>query len=447
MGLIGKVLQPLWMGGSCAMMSPLDFLTSPRRWLAAISEYRATTSGAPNFAYDLCVRKIGGAQLEGIDLSSWRVAFCGAEPVRRATLERFADHFARSGFSRAAFLPCYGLAEASLIVSGRSRPDGFVSMQVDEQALRTEGIVRPATVDGRPLVGCGPVVGDQEIAIVKDGARCPSGTVGEIWVRGGSVGRGYLGKPEETEATFKARLSDGTGPFLRTGDLGALGADGELYVVGRVKDMLIVRGLNYYPHDIEATIESAWPGLRPGCSPVFAIEGENGDEIAAVTEYDARRAREGVAWDTVVDAIRSAVGTEHDLAIRTLVIVAAGQVPKTPSGKVQRAATRNMLSAGELDVLHRRDAPAATLEAEPVSDAPLRTKEEIVAFMTSWLSEALGQAVGPTAEWASIGLDSLDIVRMMETLAERLGRDVDPALALDYPSVDTLAARLADGAG
>jgi acyl-CoA synthetase (AMP-forming)/AMP-acid ligase II/acyl carrier protein len=442
MGLIGMVLQPLYMGGSCTMMSPLDFFQSPFRWLSAISEHKATTSGAPNFAYDLCVRKISDDQVANLDLSSWRVAYCGAEPVRASTLERFTERFARAGFKASSLLPCYGLAEATLIVSGKSRVDGFVKTNVDEDALRSGTLTTPPNPNDNFIVGCGPAVGDQEVVITGRGTRLPAGRVGEIWVRGGSVGQGYWGRQKESAETFGARLSDGTGPFLRTGDLGALGPDGELYVVGRSKDVLIVRGLNYYPHDIEATVEAAWPGLRPGCTAALALEGREGDEVAVVTEYDAREAKGGVAWDAVVDAIGSAVAAEHEVALRAIAIVAAGQVPKTPSGKLQRSETRRRLLVDELTVLHRWDAPDALPAV--VGDVPLRTAAEITAFLTSWLSEGLGRTIKPTSTFASIGLDSLGVVRLMEALSERLGVDIDPALALDYPSIEVLAAHIAE---
>ncbi|HEV7786800.1 MAG TPA: fatty acyl-AMP ligase, partial [Thermoanaerobaculia bacterium] len=237
MGLIGNVLQPLYLGAHCILQTPATFLQRPLSWLAAISRYRATTSGAPNFAYDLCVRRIGAEQRAGLDLASWEVAFNGAEPVRPDTLERFAAAFAPQGFRRKAFYPCYGLAEATLFVSG----GGKGALPVVEAA------------GARGLVGCGRPWMDQRLAVVdpESGRPVSDGQEGEIWISGPSVAQGYWGQPEATERDFRARLAGdpadaGEGPFLRTGDLGFL-RGGELFVTGRLKDLIIVRGRNHYP--------------------------------------------------------------------------------------------------------------------------------------------------------------------------------------------------------
>ncbi len=438
MGLIGMLLQPVLCGGSCTMMSPLDFLRNPLLWLRAISQTRAHTSGAPNFAYDLCVRKVTDEQLSSLDLSSLEVTYCGAEPIRKATLDAFAAKFERCGFKSRTYLPCYGLAEATLIVSGQSRPEGAFSVQVSDAELR-KGRMSPVGEGGTSLVSCGPICGDQDVAIVRDGARCARGEVGEIWVRGGSVGTGYWRNAKETAQTFKAYIGT-EGPYMRTGDLGALDERGELYVVGRVKDLIIVRGLNHYPHDLERAAEEAWPALRPGCSVAFALE-DAGDDFAIVCEYNSRGSNEGVAWDPVVQAIRTAIAAEHDVAPKTVVIVDNGQVPKTPSGKVQRSETRQKLRDAALKVLHRWDAPESAPEV--VADVPMQTPGEIAAFMASWLSEVLARPVAATARFSALGIDSLEIVNLVEILSKRLGKELDPVLAIDYPSIDALAEHLA----
>ncbi|HSK81412.1 MAG TPA: fatty acyl-AMP ligase, partial [Thermoanaerobaculia bacterium] len=243
MGLIGTVLQPLYTGAVSYLMTPGAFLQRPARWLEAISRYRATTSGGPNFAYELCVRKVGEAERESLDLSSWQVAFNGAEPVRAGTLRRFAEAFAPCGFRATAFRPCYGLAEATLLVSG-GRPEGEPRVRaLDAEALERHDVVEGDAARSRELVGCGAAM--QEVLAVdpESGDPCPPGGVGEIWVAGPSVARGYWERPEETATTFGARLADGTGPFLRTGDLGFV-SGGELFLTGRLKDLIILRGRN-----------------------------------------------------------------------------------------------------------------------------------------------------------------------------------------------------------
>jgi acyl-CoA synthetase (AMP-forming)/AMP-acid ligase II/acyl carrier protein len=442
MGLIGMTLHPIYLGGTAVHMSPMEFLQNPYRWLAATSQFRATASGAPNFAYELCNRKVTDEQIGGLDLSSWRVAYCGAEPVRKDTLERFASRLAPTGFKRSALLPCYGLAEATLIVAGTSRPEGVVACDVNDAELRAGRVVADTGSRSTSIVGCGRAVGELDVAIVTDGKRCKPRELGEIWLRGGSVARGYWKNAEDTAATFGATLEDGSGPFLRTGDLGFLDATGELFIVGRAKDVIIVRGLNYYPHDLELAAESAWPGLRPGCVAAFALEGEEKDEVVIVCEHSTKTAKEGVGWDVIVDAVRNAIAVEFELAVRAIAIVSPGQVAKTPSGKVQRSEMRRRYLAGELEILHLAKTRAA--DNVVIDGIAIPTAENITRFITSWLSELLGRPVDPDAEFATLGLDSIEAVRLIDALAENLGYEIDPMLAaLDYPSASLLGNHLA----
>ena len=278
MGLIGNVLQPLFLGARCVLMSPVAFLQQPSRWLRAITRYRATTSGAPNFAYDLCALKVSAEERESLDLSCWSVAFNGAEPVRAETLERFAAAFEPCGFRRDAFYPCYGLAEATLFVSGAPEARPPVIKAVRRSALEKGIVAEPLSLDedAVALVGCGSSPREQHIAIVNPEslATCASGEVGEVWVSGPSVAGGYWNRDEETAGVFQAFLSDtGAGPYLRTGDIGFLDRD-ELYITGRIKDLIIIRGRNLYPHEIERTFEQSHASLKPGCGAAFAVEVE-----------------------------------------------------------------------------------------------------------------------------------------------------------------------------
>ncbi|MCC6746937.1 MAG: fatty acyl-AMP ligase [Deltaproteobacteria bacterium] len=365
MGLIGSVLQPLYVGGSCVLMSPLAFLKHPLRWLEAITRYRGTTSTAPNFGYDLCVRKVRPENLASLDLSSWKQALNGAEPVRADTLARFAETFAPCGFDRRAFFPCYGLAEATLVVTGQRAGDELTVRRVEASALERHELCDAAndapTV--RALVACGDVDPEQEVRIVEPESRvpCAPDQIGEIWVRGPSVAQGYWNRPEETEETFGGRLAgSGEGPYLRTGDLGFL-HDGALYVTGRVKDLIIVRGQNYYPSDVEWAAEGAHAALRPGSSAAFALDTGAEEQVVLVAEVDRRfDPSEGgtLATDDVAEAVRQAVSARCGLHLATVVLIKAGALPKTSSGKLQRRACRAALLAGELEPLGTSSAAA-----------------------------------------------------------------------------------------
>ena len=353
MGLIGNVLQPLYLGIPCILMPPMAFLQKPVRWLQAISRYKATTSGGPNFAYERCVRKIKPEQLTGLDLSSWEVAFNGAEPVRAETLERFARYFAICGFRAQTFYPCYGMAETTLLVSGGLKTNLPVVYSVDGAALEQNRVVAARSEDGaRKIVGCGQAWLDQKIAVAdpKSLTSCPPGVVGEIWVSGPSVAQGYWNRQLETEVTFNAYLADtGEGPFLRTGDLGFL-QDGELFVTGRIKDVVIFRGRNHYPQDIELTVEKSHPALRPGCGAAFAVEAEDEERLVVVQEVERGYLRK-LDVNEVVGNICQALMAQHELPVDAAVLVKTGTIPKTSSGKIQRHACRAKFLDGKLQVL------------------------------------------------------------------------------------------------
>jgi len=416
MGLIGNVLQPLHAGARCVLMSPVAFLQRPRRWLEAIHRYRGTTSGGPNFAYELCVRKIPPVEREGLDLSSWRVAFNGAEPVRAHTLEAFAEAFAPRGFRASSFYPCYGLAEATLFVTGGD----------PGRAPRVEG--------GR--VSNGHAWDAQRIAIVHPETReeLPPGSEGEVWIAGPSVAAGYWGNPEATERDFRARLAMGQGPFLRTGDLGIL-HEGELYVTGRIKDLIILRGRNHYPQDVELTAQRSHPDLRPDSGAAFAVEIEGEERLVVVQEVERRR-RDGL--EELAAAVRRAVAEEHEVQPYEVVLVRTGTVPKTSSGKVQRGACRAQYLAGELTVLERsvvgRELPVPRDEGE---QEPLR---DIAA-------QALGlpvELVDPDRPLTELGLDSLSAVELKGGIEAALGVSVPLADLLEGASLRSLSLETAE---
>lgn len=412
MGLIGGILQPLYGGFPVILMSPLMFLQSPVRWLQAISRYQGTTSGGPNFAYDLCVRKIKPEQIQTLDLSSWEVAFNGAEPISAEVLERFTNTFAVCGFRREAFYPCYGMAEATLIISGGNKLSPPVKTQVVARALEKNQIVLVYPTEGtKTLVGCGQSLPDQQIKIVHPEklTLCAEGEVGEIWVSGPSIARGYWHKPEETKQTFAAYLAEAPEkePFMRTGDLGFLEA-GELFVTGRLKDVIIINGRNHYPQDIEWTVEQSHHLIRPGCIASFSVEvkGEERLVVVAEVERNFRQLLRGSQNSTpspphpreevnlplktpkvgsqkynstneptalvgikfisqrngksgkensdnsqeLIKSIQRSVLRNHDLQIYQILLLKPGAIPKTSSGKVQRYACREGFLAGTLQI-------------------------------------------------------------------------------------------------
>ncbi len=361
MGLIGGVLQPLYGGFPVTLMSPVDFLQKPFRWLQAISRYKATTSGGPNFAYELCVSKIKPEQQATLDLSSWEVAFTGAEPVRSQTLDRFAATFEPYGFRREAFLPCYGMAETTLIVSGGLKTALPIVRQVEGAALEQNRVVTAVgEQEGtRAIVGCGHSWLDQKIVIVDPEflTLCPDNQVGEIWVSGPSTAQGYWNRAEETKQTFHAYLAEtgvsaagrSVGPYLRTGDLGFL-QDGELFITGRIKDLMIIRGQNHYPQDIELTVEKSHSALRSGCGAAFTVEVKGQERLVVVQEVERSYLRK-LDVNEVVRNIRQAVAAEHGLQVYAMVLVKTGSIPKTSSGKVQRHACRSGFLSGSLNVV------------------------------------------------------------------------------------------------
>jgi 8-amino-7-oxononanoate synthase len=421
MGLVGGVLEPMLAGLTSVLMAPAAFLQQPIAWLAAISKYRGTISGGPNFAYDLCVRKITAEQRTTLDLSCWSLAFIGAEPIAPETLERFAAAFAPCGFNSAAFYPCYGLAEATLMVSGSERGSGPNVRAFDDRAL-AENVVEPAPDDAtkaRRLVSCGAPVSDMRVVIV-DSRSCTQaipGRVGEIWVAGASVGEGYWRKPDHTLQSFNAHLLDtGEGPFLRTGDLGFL-LEGQLYVTGRVDDLLIVRGMNHHPQDLEATARKSHPLLETCFGAAFAVEGDGGPRLVLVQEVP----RNGETnFTPVLKACREAVVAEHGLALHTIVLVRCGAIPKTSSGKVQRRACRTAFLKGEFKSLAEDD--TMVVPHAPQSFVLAGVCQHAIALSGAPLSD-----VTPETTLAALGLDSLKRVELAALLEKTFARRLPDA--------------------
>jgi acyl-CoA synthetase (AMP-forming)/AMP-acid ligase II len=352
MGLILNVLQSLYLGALCVLMAPVSFMQRPLSWLRAIHDYRAEVAGGPNFAFDVCVGRHRLEEIDGIDLSCWRVAFNGAEPVRATTIDRFASTFAPYGFDAKSIQPSYGMAEATLLISTGQRGADPVTRRVSREALQRNQIVAPAQAqDAQIVVGCGRQLCGERLAIVDPDTRMPlgPGLVGEVWVAGPHVAQGYWHNPEATALAFRARMApEGTQCWLRTGDLGFLDEDRELYITGRIKDLIIIRGINHYPQDIEETVQDCHAALRRHCGAAFSVSDQEGQEHLIVVQEVERTFRRQIAIDEIVASIREAITSEHEVAARAIVLIRTGSLPKTTSGKIQRNLTRQMFLAGTL---------------------------------------------------------------------------------------------------
>ncbi|MGA7868022.1 MAG: fatty acyl-AMP ligase [Stellaceae bacterium] len=355
MGLILNALQSLYVGALCVLMAPVSFMQRPLSWLQAIHDYRAEVAGGPNFAFDLCVRRRRPEEIRGIDLSCWKVAFNGAEPVRANTIDRFASIFAPFGFDAKSIQPAYGMAEATLLISTGQRGAGPVTRRVSRDALQRNQIVAPAQAqDAQMLVGCGRQLVGEHLAIVDPETRMPLGpeVVGEIWVAGPHVAQGYWRDPEGTASVFRVRIASGDARcWLRTGDLGFLDEDGELYITGRIKDLIIIRGINHYPQDVEETVADCHAALRRHCGAAFSVPDHNDEEQLVLVQEVERTFRRQIDVEEIIATIREAITREHEIAAREIVLIRTGSLPKTTSGKIQRRLTRQMFLAGTLSVV------------------------------------------------------------------------------------------------
>ncbi|OMC03753.1 fatty-acid--CoA ligase [Mycolicibacter heraklionensis] len=393
MGLIGGILQSVYVGGNSVLMSPAGFITRPMRWLEAMSRYRATTATAPNFAYQLCVERSTAEERAELDLSHWSTAMNGAEPVQASTLRAFAEAFAPAGFRPEAFLPVYGLAEATLLVSGGSDSAAPVIRRIDRNALGVDRVVEIAdAADDDPgfveLVGCGKARGGQQIVIVDPETRRRRDTeqVGEIWVSGPCVAHGYRGKPEDTEQTFGAYLADtGEGPYLRTGDLGFMRA-GEVFITGRCKDLIILRGNNYYPNDIEKTVQGSHAALLSGRGAAFSVTPKPGAGEQLVVVQETGATGDSAALAGVPEAINAAIDRHHGIGAHAVVLVKPGSIPTTSSGKIQRhAARQQFLDGGFTAVAQWRAAQDyAGGPAEPLAAAQTAAAAQRAVALQYW---------------------------------------------------------------
>jgi len=474
MGLIGGILEAIYVGGHTTLMSPRTFLHRPMRWLESISRFRANISGAPNFAYQLCLDRSDPDDLAGLDLSGWDLAFCGAEPISADTLEAFARRFKPNGFRASSYCPCYGLAEATLLAAGGSGSLGAPLLYVDRDALATGSAVvldtdesvlvstdtsaaasKTTPSEQRRLVSCGEPGAGMTLRIVDPVSLrgVPEGQVGEIWLQGPSVTSGYWQREELNARQFQAFIAEEphAGEFCRTGDLGFL-HENRLFVTGRCKDVIILRGRNLYPQDLEATVKAAIEEIRQVVA--VAIEGPQGDALAIVAEVSRHLDEEQMP--DLVRQLRRTVIEEHEVDARCVVLTRPAAIPLTTSGKVQRQACRGMLERDELPVRYRWSRSVVSDETGSVTLPELPTRvdpdaiedgaEQIEAWLLAWLVLRGGVAsdqVHRDTPFADYGLDSLAAVELSAELEDWLGIELTPVLAWNYPTPKRLGRHLA----
>ncbi len=495
MGLIGHILQAVHTGADLVLMSPMSFVQKPLRWLSAISRYRATITCGPNFAFELCTRQIKPRDCEGLDLRSWQVACVGAEPISSRVLDEFTKVFEPFGFRREVFNPCYGLAESTLMVTGGDWQAPPVLRSIRRDALEKETVVPAAAgdPDAKEVVGCGRPVPDLDVRIIDPatGRPCADDRVGEVWVAGPSVAAGYWGRPDESEQVFRARVAgEEAGGYLRTGDLGFF-LDGELFVAGRLKDMIIIRGRKLYPQDVEEVLTESHPALRNCDGAAFSVDGDGKEQLVVVHEVDRHHDPNDRA--AIIEAIRSAIAESFALQAHTVALIRFNTLPKTSSGKVRRQECRRLFVLGELDILSSRcesresvlpdvvrpaegiTIPARTeprpsdgipvlpvpspptscgdlspggegqMKADVAADHPRRSRQEIRRWLVRRLADHLRcdeAGVDASRSFSAFGLDSVTMVGISGELQVWLGRAVPPTLLYDAPNIDALARAL-----
>ncbi|MCS7304740.1 MAG: AMP-binding protein [Thermoguttaceae bacterium] len=438
MGLIGGVLLPVYSGRWTIVIPTRAFVERPLRWLRAISHYRGTTSGGPNFGYELCIRKFRPEECQGLDLSCWKIAVVGAEPVWPETIERFIETFRPYGFRPEAFLPAYGLAEAVLNVTSGRWFEPVVIRSFLREGLEEGRVVpcEPTHPRARRLVGCGRPWSGHRVAIVdpKTCLEMPPDRIGEIWVRSPNVAQGYWNRPEETRQVFHARLADTQeGPFLRTGDLGFF-YEGQLFFVGRLKELIVLRGRNYYPQDIEAVVAKAHPSLSGCQGAAFSIPGQQEERLVIVHEVRGSKRRD---WQSILEAIRRELAAEFCFLPYAVVLIPAGRLPRTSSGKPRRQRCREMFLAGSLEVLAQWQAGRDAFADQVPYVAPRTPLEEAIA--KAWAEVLSLPQVGIHDNFFALGGNSLLAMGLYMRLKELVPVDLPLERFFERPTVAGLA--------
>jgi acyl-CoA synthetase (AMP-forming)/AMP-acid ligase II len=356
MGLILNALEALYIGALCVLMAPNTFMQRPLNWLRAIHHYRAEVGCSPNFGFDLCVSRYRADQMQGVDLSCWKVALNGAEPVQADTIDRFIETFNSHGFNPDAAFPAYGMAEATLLIAGGHRGAGHLTRTVSRAGLQAHAVHAPVDqADLQTLVGCGRPLVNERISIVEPDSRrrCFANQIGEVWVNGPNVAHAYWRNAEATRTNLNAKIAgeDNGANWLRTGDLGFLDEIGELFITGRIKDLIIIRGINYYPQDIEREVQDLHPALRQNCGAAFSVPDDRGEEALIIVQEIERTERNRIDPAEMTNVIREGVTNQFELFARHIVLIRPGTLPKTTSGKIQRSLARRLWLQRCLDVL------------------------------------------------------------------------------------------------
>ena len=466
MGLIGGILVPMYNGFPVTLMSPLDFLQKPVRWLRAISDYKADISGGPNFAYDLCVNKVTPEEARRLDLSSWTLAFNGSEAIRAETLKRFAKKFGANGFRMEAFYPCYGLAESTLLVSGGKKAETPKTITIGNDSLSRNKAraINKINRKGRfetILTGCGqPLTGD--LIVVDPVTHIPKdkNEIGEIWIKGASITKGYWNNHRTTENQYNAYVAiSGEGPYFRTGDLGFLN-ENEIFLTGRLKELIVINGQNHYPGDIEFTVQHAHPALRKGCGAAFSIDTGVEEQLIVVQEvineclksFDVREA---------ATAVFRAVLVKNGLRVSEAVFIEPSTIPKTTSGKICRLQCLKQYRTGALKtigaIVHPKTMEGRNANAkansrnlpEKLKHIPAQEKRKLLlTYLRSLLADTLGlssfKVISVETPFFDLGLDSLAVVKLKDQIEQDLECSVETTLFFDYPTCEAVIDYLTD---
>lgn len=445
MGLIGTLLQPIFMGGTNIIINPYDFLRNPVIWLEAISKYNGTTAGCPNFALDLLAERISEEQKETIDLGSLKVFFCGSEPVRKASLDRFRLAFAKCGFREDMYLPCYGLAENTLMATGIHQSEKPVYIEVDQQALENEQKICRVKNGNKAVtfVGCGyPWNGDEiKVASPGTGDFLAEKQIGEVLIRGKAVSRGYWrsgNSANNRPGNFLEKHDESA--LLRTGDLGFY-HDGQFYITGRIKDLIIIRGKNFFPDDIESTAENSHESLQVHGGAAFSIDNGNEEQLVIMHEIK-RTALKEFNGAEVVDAIRNDIMTEHELAVHAISLIGPARLPKTTSGKKQRLKCRKLWLNNELTTLYTWQEEATKPGVSDIKTDTDPTEANLQAWLIQWIGKKLGidqKNIDPEDPIMSYGLDSMGAVELEREVKETFNIEIHLADFLENNTISALS--------
>ncbi|NUM36174.1 MAG: AMP-binding protein [Candidatus Brocadiae bacterium] len=435
MGLVSGVFLPVYLHkGVAILMSPILFLQKPLRWLQIISRYRCIVSAAPNFAYELCCRKITPQEIANLDLSCWKIAVMGAETIMGKTIKKFSEMFGECGFSETAFFPCYGLTEASMLVTGTKKK----SLPTVKK-YKLEQNQSSVAETGKEIVGCGGIIAKEIVRIVDPQTRieCSHGTIGEIWVQGPNITQGYWNNPEETQETFHACLATGEGPFLRTGDLGFFDEE-ELFITGRKKDLIIIHGKNIYPQDIENALYENLPQLQPAACAAFSFPLDGEEKVVVVAEIPRNYNR---STKEILDIAVRIIHRDFQIHLHEVVLIAQGTIFRTPSGKIQRYVCLDHYLSDSLKIVAR-----SRKIGKEASKKQKNSDDHSLAAMEKWLIDAIVQecnipssSLSTDAHWLDVEMNSIQFVALAAKISSSIGKEESVLLFQKYPTIGSLA--------